>query len=108
MIVEEADGKSVGMLTKPDDLETLMGRLSRQGERERALLGTLKKHHEQLMTHLGAHSVVLDPQQIPRWALFPYVRMGFLSGGRQAVSLIAYQLLPGDSWSGINQQMDCS
>lgn len=66
LIVEEADGKSVGMLTKHDDLEALMGRLSRAGERERNLLAALNKHHDGLKAELGSHSVVLDPAQIPR------------------------------------------
>lgn len=69
LIVEEADGRSVGMLTKSDDLEALMGRLSRRGERERSLLGALKKQHEQLGSELGSRAVILDPQLIPRCVL---------------------------------------
>ena len=89
LIVEEADGKSVGMLTKQDDLETLMGRLSRQGERERGLLGALKKHHESLKAELGSHPVILDPPQIPRWVARPSLMHMHGWGSRESLRMHA-------------------
>lgn len=64
--MEEADGKSVGVLTKQADLDMLMGRLSRAGERERHLLASLNKHSDALKAELGSHAVELDPAKIAR------------------------------------------
>ena len=67
--VEEADGTVVGLIRTQTALDELMSRLNRNGTRERALLGALRKCHAQLIAGFTVTQALdIDPATIPRYS----------------------------------------